>query len=982
MGDAGAGPSALRSQRDRADKGRHLFSIFPYPRPLFLLEAAMPFRGAAHSGSAERRRFPWLLLVLLWRPALGGAEEPATGSSAAPAVKKSVVDKPAVAKPAAKLAGTLAHVRPEKFRKAKSDLMNQIDTGRDVVYTTQESPIPESEQFQFVDRILRTPKSGDARLCLPVDVPKFYNLTIVFQQHNAEEDPRVGVGLVLDGRQFLMESTRDENAYEQFFGQRIVSLSPRPPIPPPKVGKAPRPSNELVNVLVGDCGFLSYGRGTLVECVGPSRLLSLDPKWAVPATDKLFLTFPDGQVDIVTIQLKSLTREDWFKQVKMLKPQGLIARWEIVTGSPRISVSVDPLPQLESLKATFIRLAYEGDFDELERWARRFREGEMVESFDFVSQGFYDRVGRSYLPRGSSEQPVLSDINWQQQLAFANAWIKKKPDSVAARIVKANTCLNYAWVARGNGYADTVTPEGWRLFHERIAQAEEALQEAARQPAADSCVFSALLTVGMAESWDHEKMELTLERGLQISKKNFSLYDNMTYYLLPRWGGAPGDVGKLAERMLNRVKGDDGLEIYARLALAMRLWREEPVGFSDDTLRSALPVLLKRYPDLGRVKNFVCWSYSKLPDREAAQPLLADVVARPDFFVWGSRTELDQWRHRCDPSIPEPSQFLALEGEEAAHLQAFSAGPVTVQFLSDNQTLVTSSPLVGSGYKIWKWQEQKIIADFNSQQPDWSIQHFRSLSDGALFAIVQEGDKLISAYTHAPAYEITRWPWMVRGTKIIRISDDQLTGANAEDEQVTIVHAREKRIIRFQVPKLAEISLSRDGKHLLSLGEKLQLWDAATGDAAETFDFVPEFFTFMEDHSGFIYLTGDKLAVWDLGKKQERFAASFAEPNLVRIVASTKDGRYLATGELRVDANGTRHEVVVLRDLDKAEPIHVFDGHKQAIQRVAFSPDGRWLASGSSDGVVKVWDVAKVVAPVAGMPDKPEQHSPEDPRAN
>jgi WD40 repeat protein len=39
------------------------------------------------------------------------------------------------------------------------------------------------------------------------------------------------------------------------------------------------------------------------------------------------------------------------------------------------------------------------------------------------------------------------------------------------------------------------------------------------------------------------------------------------------------------------------------------------------------------------------------------------------------------------------------------------------------------------------------------------------------------------------------------------------------------------------------------------------------------------------------------------------------------------------------------------------EPIARISGHKEEVRSLAFSSDGKSLASGSSDSTVKIWDV-------------------------
>ena len=67
-------------------------------------------------------------------------------------------------------------------------------------------------------------------------------------------------------------------------------------------------------------------------------------------------------------------------------------------------------------------------------------------------------------------------------------------------------------------------------------------------------------------------------------------------------------------------------------------------------------------------------------------------------------------------------------------------------------------------------------------------------------------------------------------------------------------------------------------------------------------------------------------------------------------VAFSPDGKYLGTG--------SKDKTARLWDLATGKTIRVFTGHTDAVQGVAFSPDGKYLLTASDDTTARLWDIA------------------------
>ncbi len=168
-----------------------------------------------------------------------------------------------------------------------------------------------------------------------------------------------------------------------------------------------------------------------------------------------------------------------------------------------------------------------------------------------------------------------------------------------------------------------------------------------------------------------------------------------------------------------------------------------------------------------------------------------------------------------------------------------------------------------------------------------------------------------------------------------------------------------RHTLRGHTAGVSAIALAPDGQILTTRGDdsSVRLWDMASRHHVKLLGYrigsgyFSGSLAFAPDGRTLAIASDSDRAVhlWDPAARRER--ASLPHHTGLVALAFSPDGRLLATG----CHDGSVH----LWDIDTRRDVCTLEGHTQGVIYVTFAPDGKTLASGSWDMTVRLWDVAR-----------------------
>lgn len=579
-------------------------------------------------------------------------------------------------------------------------------------------------------------------------------------------------------------------------------------------------------------------------------------------------------------------------------------------------------------------------------------------------------------------KPEPTELDWNAHLAFIDGWVDAFPKSARARLAQGAARIQWGWYARGTGFASAVTEEGYKAFAERLSLAAKSLDVARKLDGSDPTVYAYLIQAGKGLGIEKARVRKIFDRGAKAGTEFYPLYQAMAEYLLPRWFGDDDDLIEFVSDVTSELPHDEADMLYAQIAETISCYHSSPgelavLGFDLDRVHQGVSRLVREYPTSPDYVGFACSVACELEERDVARRCfsLLPVSRFVPKHCFGQRTHgrrrkwafgetqypletncrlASQYYIRSVRYRPDGKQLvIACDGENAVQIRSSDTGdleavlPLTIAtvdaiFSADGNAICTAG---GEGLVIhWDLKRQQMV----------------QLSDGG-------ARQLAAAYAN----------------------DEPLVAAGDEDGVVRVWDVTAPEKAPKQIKTAREVVLLRfspdDERVLIGHTSGLVLWDLSTGDVIDQHQEAIPIVAYSMSN-GVLCGAGSQPVLFRFNDQPFPGSLESAQRHVMRIVSLTlprmetgvfgpKDpiifrsvaisptDSIVALGfcrENEVVQWGEKSTRITLWDTNTREKMLDLVGHTDVVSCLAFSPDGKQLASVSRDGTLRTWDMSEL----------------------
>jgi len=248
---------------------------------------------------------------------------------------------------------------------------------------------------------------------------------------------------------------------------------------------------------------------------------------------------------------------------------------------------------------------------------------------------------------------TAGDIKEYQQLynEIEKPLFQNWPEASASWLLKGQSYVVLGWRARGSGYANSVTDEGWKMFSKDLEIAEDAFNHAWKIDPTDSRIPLQMMSgpiTGLGR--DHDEMELWFGRGMTLTPNNYDLCHSKLYYLEPKWHGSVEEMLAFGRKCVQSpdwggrvplILVDAHLSIcrYIDESKRTNYWKL-PEVWAD--IKPAYEKFFQLNPNVtGSDRAYYAWYAYQAKDWDKLNELIPKLGPN-DYYIFGSKDEFDK----------------------------------------------------------------------------------------------------------------------------------------------------------------------------------------------------------------------------------------------------------------------------------------------------------------------------------------------------